>query len=76
MAGPASSREPSKSHPRDFLWQTLTQNHTARRILGNALWLRLCNAEETEEEGDGDTEVTTDGPAPKSYFSYVPYPNF
>lgn len=65
-----------KSHPRDFLCQTLTQNYKARRILGNAFWLLLCDAEETGEEGDGDTEVTTDGPAPKSYFSYAPYPNF
>lgn len=45
-------------------------------MLGNAFWLHLCNAVETEEEGDGDTEVTTDGAVPKSYFSYAPYPNF
>lgn len=72
----ASSRPPSQSHPRDFLGQILTQNYAARRILGHAFWLLLCNAEETGEEGDGDTEVTTDGPAPKFHFSYAPYPNF
>lgn len=70
----ASSHQPSKSLPRDFLWQTL------RTTQQGGFWEMhpgsLCNAEETGEEGDGDSQVTTGEPAPESYFSYAPYPNF
>ena len=41
-------------------WLTAIWNYTDRRILENVLWMHLCDAEETGEGGECDTELKTD----------------